>query len=216
MEDTPKIAVKFGATDHEILAGLHRGPACPIYALVSRTTNGRETQADPVDLLECIAALAEYENREPESQEEEISPEDQDHLDACRSLRLALIEAVELTVCPRWLTYDSPDAIAECVPGINDDIYKELWANVVEVKCNCTYHEIDAHPETKMPVVWPKLSDEAKRNILEAEKAEREKQEEMGLTCPNCGWLNWYGFTGKECEICSTALFSGPPELEDE
>ena len=80
--------------------------------------------------------------------------------------------------CPKMFTYWTPDQVAECVEGISDKAYADLWDKVRDVcpgpenGC-CEWPEPDAHPEQNMPAIWHKLEDSTKEEVIAAAKRKK-------------------------------------------
>jgi hypothetical protein len=99
---------------------------------------------------------------------------------------------MNLTHPPERFTHYSVDEVAECVPGITEETYAELWNALGEAEAAGTAKPLggDGSDGTiEEPVIssgeygsdlvaaWPKLSEAARANIHEAAKAMEDERE---------------------------------------
>jgi len=70
------IPVKFGRSDHQLLADLHRGQGDPLYALVSRTVRGQQTMASWEELEAAVDVLTWFIDESSASDAERTAAED--------------------------------------------------------------------------------------------------------------------------------------------
>lgn len=78
------------------------------------------------------------------------------------------------------------DEVAECIDGISEETYKELWVCVSEAEQSRTDEEMQLYREREEPVItntddtslcviWSKLTHAAQENLIEASKAHYKK-----------------------------------------
>jgi hypothetical protein len=104
------------------------------------------------------------------------------------------MKTFDLTEAPEYLRHWSVDQVAECLDGIDDEVYNELWKCLVEAEKACTDKPRGGDGSdgtTEEPIVsegeygddlvaaWPKLSSKAKLQIHEAAAKREAKWDAM-------------------------------------
>jgi len=106
-----------------------------------------------------------------------------------RRARNDSITVVKATVMPAGIGEMTGDTIVECWDGISDATYKEVWSFVNEA--HHTSRAIHAEGEKwmagrgsnlkgggdTMNIIWPKLSEDAKRDIIAADRVQLKKEQ---------------------------------------